>query len=94
MPIILTLPTLTSMPPKPDWATLYVGKGKKDKMSKMDIVGFMFKKGQLKKDELGMVEVKEYYSFVAVKVGKVKEVLRLVENEKIKNMKVRIEVAE
>ena len=82
------------MPTKPDWATLYIGKGKKDKMSKMDIVGFMFKKGQLKKDELGMVEVKEYYSYVAVKVGKVKEVLRLVENEKIKNMKVRIEVAE
>jgi len=54
----------------------------------------MFKKGQLAKDELGMVEVKEYYSFVAIKVNKVKEVLRLVENEKIKNMKTRIELAD
>jgi superfamily II DNA/RNA helicase len=93
-PIILTLPSLASKPPKPDWATLYIGKGKKDKLSKMDIVGFMFKKGQLNKDELGMVEVKEYYSYVAVKVSKVKDLIRLVENEKIKNMKVRIEVAE
>ena len=94
VPSSLSLPVLSSMPPKPDWATLYVSKGKKDKLSKMDIVGFMFKKGQLAKDELGMVEVKEYYSFVAIKVNKVKEVLRLVENEKIKNMKVRIEPAE
>lgn len=93
-PIVLTLPTLASMPPKPEWATIYIGKGKKDKLSKMDIVGFMFKKGMLAKDELGMVEVKEYYSFVAIKVNKVNTLLRLVENEKIKNMKVRIELAE
>lgn len=94
LPTPQPLPALSSMPPKPDWATLYIGKGKKDKLSKMDIVGFMFKKGQLAKDELGMVEVKEYYSFVAVKVNKVKDVIRLVENEKIKNMKARIELAE
>ena len=60
----------------------------------MDVVGFMFKKGQLAREELGMVEVKDYYSYVAVKVDKVKEVLRLVGNEKIKNMKTRIELAE
>jgi len=88
------LPVLTSAPPKPEWATLYIGKGKKDKLSKMDVVGFMFKKGQLAKEELGMVEVKDYYSFVAIKVNKVKEVLRLVANEKIKNMKTKIELAE
>ena len=94
LPTPQLLPALSSMPPKPDWATLYIGKGKKDKLSKMDIVGFMFKKGQLAKDELGMVEVKEYYSFVAIKVNKIKDVLRLVQNEKIKNMKTRIELAE
>jgi len=41
-----------------------------------------------------MVEVKDYYSFVAIKANKLKEVLRLVENEKIKNLKVKIEQAE
>ena len=94
LPLSVSLPARSGMPPKPDWATLYIGKGKKDKLSKMDIVGFMFKKGLLAKEELGMVEVKDYYSFVAVKTTKIKEVLRLVENEKIKNMKVRIEPAE
>lgn len=93
-PTVLSLPALSSMPPKPEWATLYIGKGKKNKISKMDIVGFMFKVGNLEKQDLGMVEVKDYYSFVAVKLNKVKEVLRLVENGKIKNQKVRIEVAQ
>ena len=88
------LPALVSAPPKSEWATIYIGKGKKDKLSKMDVVGFMFKKGQLSREELGMVEVKEYYSFVAVKAGKVKELLKLIANEKIKNMKTRFELAE
>jgi hypothetical protein len=89
-----TLPALVPAPPKSEWATIYIGKGKKDKLSKMDVVGFMFKKGQLSREELGMVEVKEYYSFVAVKAGKVKELLKLIANEKIKNMKTRFELAE
>jgi superfamily II DNA/RNA helicase len=93
-PTIYSLPLLTVAPPKSEWATIYIGKGKKDKLSKMDVVGFMFKKGQLAREELGMVEVKDYYSYVAVKVNKVKELLRLVSNEKIKNMKTKIEIAE
>ena len=94
VPKALSLPVLASMPPKPDWATIYIGKGKKDKISKMDIVGFMFKKGNLAKDELGMVEVKEYYSYVAVKASKVKTLLSLIQNEKVKNMKCKIELSE
>ena len=94
LPTSFALPLITSAPPKPEWATLYIGKGKKDKLSKMDVVGFMFKKGQLAKEELGMVEVKDYYSFVAIKIDKVNDVLRFAGTEKIKNMKTRIELAE
>jgi len=93
-PLPFPLPVLASAPPKPEWSTLYIGKGKKDKLSKMDVVGFMFKKGLIAKEDLGMVEVKDYFSYVAVKATKVKEVLRLIQNEKIKNMKTRIDVAE
>jgi ATP-independent RNA helicase DbpA len=60
----------------------------------MDVVGFMFKKGQLAKEELGMVEVKEFYSFVAIRINAVNKALALVQNEKIKNMKTKIELAE
>jgi superfamily II DNA/RNA helicase len=94
VPIAFPLPKLTSAPPKPEWSTLYIGKGKKDKLSKMDVVGFMFKKGMMAKEDLGMVEVKDYFSYVAIKSSKVKEVLRLIQNEKIKNMKTKVDLAE
>jgi len=94
VPIAFPLPKLTSAPPKPEWSTLYIGKGKKDKLSKMDVVGFMFKKGMIAKEDLGMVEVKDYFSYVAIKSSKVKEVLRLIQNEKIKNMKTKVDLAE
>lgn len=93
-PASFPLPILTSAVPKPEWSTIYIGKGKKDKLSKMDVVGFMFKKGLLAKEELGMVEVKDYFSYVAVKAHRVKDVLSLIQNEKIKNMKTKIDWAE
>ena len=40
-------------------ATLYIGKGKKDKISKGDIVGFLCKKGGLTPDEIGRIDVKD-----------------------------------
>lgn len=94
VPMAFPLPKLTSAPPKPEWSTLYIGKGKKDKLSKMDVVGFMFKKGMIAKEDLGMVEVKDYFSYVAIKSSKVKEVLRSIQNEKIKNMKTKVDLAE
>ena len=94
IPVPFPLPALTSAAPKPEWSTIYIGKGKKDKLSKMDVVGFMFKKGLVAKEELGMVEVKDYFSYVAVKAGRVKEVIRLIQNEKIKNMKTKVDLAE
>lgn len=92
-PEVFLLPKQVPAPPISEWATIYIGKGKKDKLSKMDVVGFMFKKGFLEREELGMVEVKDYFSYVAVKANKLKALLKNVENEKIKNMKVRIEEA-
>ena len=80
------------LPPLPEWTTLYIGKGKKDKLNKVDIVGFLAQKGGLKKEEMGLIEVKDFFSYVAVKSEKVKEVLKKTKDEKIKNMSTRIEV--
>ena len=41
--------------PKPLWTTLYIGKGRKDKINKVDIVGFLSKVGGLQRQELGRV---------------------------------------
>jgi len=87
------LPTETAKPPKPEWSTLYISKGKKDKLNKVDIVGFLYKVGGLQRDEVGPVDVKDRYSFAAVKRNKVNQLLSMVSGEKIKGMRVLIEEA-
>ena len=87
----IELPDTRIIPPKPIWGTLYIGKGKKDKLNKVDIVGFLMQKGNLQKDEIGLIEVKDFFAYVAVKRNKIRELLRVVRDEKIKNMKTAIE---
>lgn len=81
------------IPLKTQWATLHFSVGKKDKVNKIDIVGFLAQKGGLKKDDIGLIEVKDYYAFAAVRKNKAGETLRMIENEKIKNKKVKAGVA-
>ena len=87
------LPEVTPKPSQPEFVTLYIGKGKKDKINKIDIVGFLFKKGNLNKDEVGRIDVKDHYSFAAISRKKVKQTLSLIRNEKIKGVKTIIEEA-
>lgn len=90
---LFELPEQTPKPVKSKWTTLYIGKGKKDKLSKVDIVGFLYKKGGLVREEVGQVDVKEHHAFVAVRRSKVKQLLTLVRGEKIKGIKTVIEEA-
>ena len=78
-------------PPTPPMATLYIGKGKKDKISKGDIVGFLCKKGGLQPSEIGRIDVMERYAYVAVSRQCFAQVLRLTQGEKIKGIKTVIE---
>ncbi|MDE3144949.1 MAG: DEAD/DEAH box helicase [Bacteroidota bacterium] len=89
----LQLPDELVLPAKPIWTTLFIAAGKKDKVNKIDIVGFLSNKGQLKKEDIGLIDVKDFFSFVAIKKIKVGGVLQLIKNEKIKNKKVKIDVA-
>ncbi|MBC7651339.1 MAG: DEAD/DEAH box helicase [Deinococcales bacterium] len=90
---ILDVPESSPLPEKPKWTTLFIAAGKKDKVNKIDIVGFLGNKGELKKDDIGLIEVKDFFSFVAVRKTKVGAALQLIRDEKIKNKKVKIEVA-
>lgn len=92
-PELLVLPEQTPKPTQSVWVTLYIGKGKKDKLSKVDIVGFLYKKGGLGKDDIGRIDVKDHYAFVAVRRKKLKQLLNLVQGEKIKGIKTIIEEA-
>ncbi len=89
----IELPSEIILPEKPKWTTLFINAGKKDKINKIDIVGFLSNKGQLKKEDIGLIEVKDFYSFVAVRRNKASHTLQLIKEEKIKNKKVKIAVA-
>jgi len=89
----IELPEKVELPEKPKWSTLFIAAGKKDKVNKIDIVGFLSNKGLLKKDDIGLIEVKDFFSFVAIRKLKVGEVLELIKDEKIKNKKVKMAVA-
>ena len=79
------------VPPSPKNATLYIGKGKKDKISKGDIAGFLCKKGGLEPGEIGRIDVMDRYAYAAVSRSKLQQVLRQTKGEKIKGIKTVIE---
>lgn len=77
--------------PQPRMATIYIGKGKKDKISKGDVLGFLCKKCGLQGGEIGRIDVKDRYCYAAVQREKLKSVLRLAATEKIKGVKTIVE---
>lgn len=81
------------LPNHPEYQTIYVSGGKKNKLNKGDIVGFFLQKGKLDKSEIGLIEVKDFISFVAVKATVVKKLLANIKDEKMKGKKYKIEVA-
>ena len=87
------LPEKDVLPGQAPWATLYIAAGKKEKVNKVDIVGLLLQKGKLNKEDLGLIEVLDHASYAAVKRSKIDELVRLLKPEKIKNKKVKIEVA-
>ena len=88
-----TIPEELPRPAAPRMVTLYIGKGKKDKVSTGDIVGFLCKSGGLKGAEIGRIDVYDYYAYAAIERDKQKSVLRRVQGEKLKGQKTKVELA-
>ncbi len=92
------MPTLdvknsTTVPKAPEYKTVYISGGKKNKLNKIDIVGFFGQVGGLEKADIGIIEVKDFISFVAVKSSKVSNLLIAIRDKKMKGKKYKIEVA-
>jgi ATP-independent RNA helicase DbpA len=87
------VPELTALPEAPAWATLYIGAGKKEKISKTDIVGLLLRKGGLQKDEVGLIEVWDHAGFAAVKRSKARKVVEFLGGERIKQQRVKISLS-
>ena len=90
---VLNVDSAKSLPKPPEFQTIYISGGKKNKLNKIDIVGFFSQKGKLEKGDLGLIEVKDFISFAAVKFNKVTPLLANIRDEKMKGKKFKIEVA-
>jgi len=77
--------------PKPSaWTTLFISGGRKDKISKGDIVGLLIKQGELNKDQIGIIELKQDCAFVAVHKKLSKKVIAKTNNSRLKKKKIRV----
>ena len=89
----ITLSEKLKLPPPPHFECLYISAGKKDKISKGDIVGLLTKKGGLASSDIGLITTLDFSSYVCIRRSEVVKVLSKIKNEKLKKSKVKIEVA-
>lgn len=87
------LPTNLPFPVASPWVTLYFSGGKKDKINKIDIVGFLGQKGNLLKEDIGLITVLDFAAYAAVKRENVKALLSVIRHEKVKGKKLKIEIS-
>ena len=78
------------LPGQPEWTTVLVSGGRKDKISKGDIAGLFCKQGKLGNNDIGVIELKQDCSFVSVKKSKLTQLIGFVDNVKLKEKKVRV----
>lgn len=78
------------IPEGSQWRTLELSGGRKDKISKGDIAGLFFKEGNIDREHLGTIEVKNLQSFVAVHKSVADALIEKLDNKRLKKAKLRI----
>ncbi|GAB1462886.1 DEAD/DEAH box helicase [Pedobacter sp.] len=81
------------VPADSEWQTIYIAAGKKDKVNKIDVVGFLLKVGGLAKEDLGLIEVKDLSAYAAVKRKLAPQLIKKLSGQKIKGRKIKVEIA-
>lgn len=72
--------------------SLYIAAGKKEKISKADIVGFLIKQGGLSMEEIGKINSADHYSVVAIPTAKARKLLPLLNAAKLKGARYKIHI--
>lgn len=67
--------------------TLYFSAGKKEKLSKGDILGFLVKEGGLESSQIGKIDVYDHYALAAVDADATTALMRNIKGKKIKGEK-------
>ena len=80
-------------PATPAMETLHFAAGKREKLSKGDILGFLTRMCELQATEVGLIEVKDHYSYAAIARNRIHEVLEKAKAEKIKGRRIKVNKA-
>lgn len=75
-------------------ATLYFNVGKKEKISRGDIVGFLIAKGGLEAGQIGRIALRDHSALVAVPRSEGRRLVKALAPEKIKNTRAKISLLE
>ncbi len=90
-PIVeLEIPEEITLPAPSPWACLYISAGKKDKISRGDVVGVLTKKGGLESEQIGLITILDTATYVAIDRNQIDMLLEKVSQERIKKVKVRM----
>ena len=79
---------------KAKMSTLYFAAGRKEKISRGDIVGFIVANSDLQATEIGRIDLYDHYALVAIPKKTSRDLLELLNNARIKGKRVRITLAE
>ena len=71
-----------------EWSTVMISGGRRDKISKGDVVGFCIKQGGLNSEDLGLIELQQNNSFVAIKTKMVSQLIEKIDRTKLKTKKI------
>ncbi len=80
-------------PQDSSWQTLYLSLGKKNKISKADVLGFLIKTGEISKEQVGDIAVKDQGVYVAVWRSLAKSLCGKTNKKKIKGQTVQVSIA-
>ncbi len=72
------------------WTTLYISGGRKEKIRKMDIAGFFMKDMHCDVNDIGIIDVFDSYSYVAIKNKRYQKIKGDLYRTKIKKISVKI----
>ncbi len=78
------------LPSESLWQTLHITGGRRDKISKGDVAGFLMKQGNLSKEQLGVIEIQQNCCYVGVHATVANELIQTIDNTKLKTKKVRV----
>ena len=78
--------------PPPLRCTLYINAGRKEKISRGDVAGYVMKQGGLAREDVGRIAVEDHYAMVAVPAERGEELARVLSGRKIKGVRVKVSV--